>query len=247
MTRFRATPTRQARLYEDVAEQLREAILTGVLRPGERLPSETELAAQFGVSRAVVRQATLNLEHECLLTVQVGAGGGTFVRASDPQPILRALENHFRHRTVSVEDYLAAKRVLEPSVLGEIVRFSDREHRNRLQDSIDEFAAAIDAGVPNERLLTLSLDFHEILIEATGNPVLQILLGALVRMGERVPEFTRIENRNWDEILAEHRAILAALEDNDLREFRSLMLEHLTSVQHIYGDESARTSPSISP
>ncbi|WP_009478478.1 FadR/GntR family transcriptional regulator [Rhodococcus sp. JVH1] len=242
MTRFQATPTRQARLYEDVADQLREAVLTGQFKTGDKLPTETELAAQFGVSRAVVRQATLNLEHEGLVTVLVGASGGTFVRAPDPLPLLRALENHFRHRGVSLDDFLQAKRILEPSVLGEIVRFSDRGHRAKLQENIDRFEAAIDGGVSPEELLTLSLDFHDILIEATGNPVLQVLLVALVRMGERVPEFTQIHihNQDWKHILAEHRAILATLEDNNLREFRTLMLEHLESVQHLYGDPEAQ-------
>jgi GntR family transcriptional regulator, transcriptional repressor for pyruvate dehydrogenase complex len=247
MTRFQATPTRQARLYEDVADQLREAILIGQFEPHRKLPTETELAAQFGVSRAVVRQATLNLEHEGLVTVLVGASGGTFVRPADPLPLLRALENHFRHQGVSLDDYLNAKRILEPSVLSEIVRFSDRAHRTKLRENIDRFEEAIDQGVSGEELLTLSLDFHEILMEASGNPVLQLLLGALVRMGERVPELRQIHIHNADfkHIAGEHRAILATLEDNNMRDFRALMLEHLDSVQHIYSDREPE--PGVEP
>ncbi len=236
MTEFRAAPARQTRLYQDVADQLREAILTEQFVAGDRLPIETELAAQFGVSRAVVRQATLNLEHEGLVTVLVGAGGGTFVTQPDTMPVLRALENYFRHRGVPFEDYLHAKRILEPTVLNDIMRFSDRAHRDRLQANVDAFESAFRAGAPDGELLTLSLEFHEILISEVGNPVLELVLGTLVRLGDRVPEFQQTHNQDWQHILDEHREILKALADNNARAFREYMLEHLESVEHIYGD-----------
>lgn len=68
-------PARQVRLYQDVGDQLREEILSFPILPGDRLPPERELMASFGVSRAVIRQATVSLEHEGLVDVQVGAGG----------------------------------------------------------------------------------------------------------------------------------------------------------------------------
>lgn len=237
MTAFRAAPTRQVRLYEDVADQLREAILTGTFVAGDKLPIESELAQQFGVSRAVVRQATLNLEHEGLLTVLVGASGGTFVREPDATPVVRAMENYFRHSGVTFVDYLHAKKVLEPTVLDDILRFSGKEHRERLTANIEEFAEAMQAGASDDRLLELSLDFHEVLMSEFGNPVLQMILGALVRMGERVPEFRRIQNWDWQHMLDEHREILGTLEANNAREFRAKMLEHLDTVEHVYGDD----------
>lgn len=238
MTGFRVAPTRQVRLYEEVADQLREAILTGKFLAGDKLPIESELATQFGVSRAVVRQATLNLENEGLLTVLVGASGGTFVREPDVTPVIRAMENYFRHSGVTFVDYLHAKKVLEPTVLDDILRFSGTEHRERLEANIDEFAEAMRDGASDARLLGLSLDFHEILMSEVGNPVLQMILGALVRMGERVPEFRNTPNWDWQHMLDEHREILQSLEANNVREFRSKMLEHLDTVQHVYGNDS---------
>jgi DNA-binding FadR family transcriptional regulator len=234
--RLDVTPTRQSRLYRDIADQLREAILSGRFEIGERLPTEASLASQYGVSRAVIRQATLNLEHECLVTVLVGARGGTYVRRSDPQPIIRALENHLRHQSVSVDDYLQAKRIIEPSVCDDIVRFSDRSHRARLQQAIDDFSGALDRNAGDEILLGLSLDFHDVLNEATGNPVLQALLSSLIRLAESVPGFTVGRNQDWPRIRADHQAILEALAKNDSRELRAILLDHLDSVGHIYGD-----------
>ena len=234
--RLIVTQTRQSRLYKDIADQLREAILSGRLKAGERLPTEARLATQYGVSRAVIRQATLNLEHECLVTVLVGAHGGTYVRPSDPQPIIRALENHLRHRKVSVDEYLQAKRIIEPSVCDDIVRFSDRSHRARLQQAIDDFSNALDSNADKKLLLSLSLDFHDVLNEATGNPVLQALLSSLIRLAETVPGFNVTHDQDWPRIRAEHQAILDAISKNDRHELRALLLDHIDSVGHIYGD-----------
>lgn len=234
MAQLEVKLTQQSRLYEDVADQLREAILSGRFQTGERLPTETELTSQFGVSRAVVRQATLSLEHDGLVNVRVGATGGTYVRPSDARPVLRALENYLRHSNVSVHDYLRAKRLIEPCVIEDVVRFSGHEHRLRLETNLEAFASALQREAGDDELLSLSLDFHEILFEAIGNPVLEVMLSALVRIAERVPDFKSVHHHDWAQILVDHRALLGALEANDQREFRALMLGHLESVETIY-------------
>ena len=73
-------PVRRVRkAYEQVADQLRELIMTGELAPGERLPNEALLAREFGVSRATVREALRVLAAQNLLRTAKGAGGGSYV------------------------------------------------------------------------------------------------------------------------------------------------------------------------
>lgn len=226
------------RLYEDVAAQLREAVLSGRFRPGDRLPTERDLMAEFGVSRAVVRQATMNLEHEGLVDVQVGSGGGTFVLDSGIDAVCRAFENLFRHKGVEMPHYLAAKRVLEPAITSAILANSGSEHYRALDESLQRFRAALDAGADNLAMLRLSLEFHELLIQATGNPVLEALLVALVRMGERVPAFTMTSQADWPHIHDEHVQILDALRRQQHARFTELMLAHLDTVGAIYTSHS---------
>lgn len=232
VTTFR--PARQARLYEDVAAQLREAILSAQFAPGQRLPTERELMSEFGVSRAVVRQATMNLEHEGLVEVQVGAGGGTFVLESGVDALCRAFENLFRHRGIALPDYLAAKRALEPALSAGIVEHSDPGDHRRLHENLDHFRAALASAADDHELLRLSLDFHELLIRATGNPVLEALMIALVRMGERVPAFTMTTRADWPLILKEHEEMLDAVRRRRRTRFSRLLLAHLDTVGEIY-------------
>jgi DNA-binding FadR family transcriptional regulator len=131
---------------------------------------------------------------------------------------------------------LQAKRIIEPSVCDDIVRFSGRSHRARLQQAIDDFSSALDSNADKKILLGLCLDFHDVLNEATGNPVLQALLSSLIRLAERVPGFTVTHNQDWPRIRAEHQEILAALAKNDGRELRAVLLDHLDSVGYIYSD-----------
>ncbi|GEL20633.1 FadR/GntR family transcriptional regulator [Pseudonocardia asaccharolytica] len=234
MTTFK--PARQTRLYQDVAAQLREAILSGRFAPGDRLPTERELMSEFGVSRAVVRQATMNLEHEGLVEVQVGAGGGTFVLEPGIDAVCRAFENLFRHRGVELPDYLAAKRVLEPALSAAILANSGPDLHQRLQDNLHRFRTGIQTGLDDHEMLRLSLEFHELLVQATGNPVLEALIISLVRMGERVPAFTMSTRADWPHILREHEQLLEALRRRSRTRFSRLMLAHLDTVEEIYDD-----------
>ena len=76
-TRDPYLPIKSARLYEQMADQIKERIFNGELQEGDQLPNETELAERFGVSRTVVREAMKRLEQEGFVEVQ--RGRGTFV------------------------------------------------------------------------------------------------------------------------------------------------------------------------
>ena len=77
------TPVRVERLFEKVASRIEGDILEGRLRPGQRLPSESELGRRLGVGRSAVREALKTLELRGLLQVRRGYNGGTFVRVPD--------------------------------------------------------------------------------------------------------------------------------------------------------------------
>ncbi|MCM2393725.1 FadR/GntR family transcriptional regulator [Streptomyces albipurpureus] len=228
-------PARQSRLYQDVAGQLREAILGGQYRPGDRLPTEPELMTTFGVSRAVARQATMNLEHEGLVEVQVGSGGGAFVAEPAADAVHQALENHLRHSGVTVTDYLAAKRALEPALASAVLTGAGPGDLHRLRRNVEASFTAHRDGAPDTELLRLSLAFHEIIATATGNPVLEALFTALVRMGGQVPAFNSASARHdWPQLFEEHRQQVAALADRDADRLTALLLAHLRSVDAIY-------------
>src|ERR1700761_7786830 len=84
---------RTERPYEAVARQLRDMLLSGRLRPGDKLPNERQLIESLGVSRGAVRQALLLLGQQGLVEVRVGQSGGVFVKEIGLTPVLNAFEN----------------------------------------------------------------------------------------------------------------------------------------------------------
>jgi DNA-binding FadR family transcriptional regulator len=71
---------KQNRIFQDIVDQIEEVILDGAIQPGERLPAERDLCAQFKASRGTLREALRILEQKGLIEIRLGAGGGAFVR-----------------------------------------------------------------------------------------------------------------------------------------------------------------------
>src|SRR5438309_10570796 len=80
-------PVRIARASDEVVQQVKALIFGGTLGPGDQLPSEKELAVQFGLSRVTVRDALRVLESQGLIAIKVGARGGAFVASPSTQPV----------------------------------------------------------------------------------------------------------------------------------------------------------------
>jgi GntR family transcriptional regulator, transcriptional repressor for pyruvate dehydrogenase complex len=118
--------------YEQVADQLRELIARGVLAPGERLPNETQLANQFGVSRATIREALRLLAAESLLRTSRGKGGGSFVNLPSIENISdfvgASISLLTDAETVSLEELLETRELLEvPAARLAAVRRTDHD------------------------------------------------------------------------------------------------------------------------
>ena len=77
-------PVRTRRVFEDICDQIRGQVLGGILRPGDKLPAERELAEQFGVSRTAVREALRSLEIAGVVKLQKGVKGGRSSWAAVP-------------------------------------------------------------------------------------------------------------------------------------------------------------------
>ena len=106
-------PIRRSRLYQGIVEQIEGLLERGDLRPGDQLPPERQLAEQFQVSRASVREALRALE--LLGIVETRAGGGTFVRRTVPEDLARPLSNLIA-RGHTLTDVIEVRGLIEPAI-----------------------------------------------------------------------------------------------------------------------------------
>jgi DNA-binding FadR family transcriptional regulator len=238
---------RTERAYEAVARQLRDMLLSARLRPGDKLPNERQLIESLGVSRGAVRQALLLLQQQGLVEVRVGQTGGVFVKEIGLAPVLNAFENLVHAQGITVAEYLAAKRALEPALTEGAVENITPGQLDALRANVRAMRDALAEDPDAEPdLLEFSLEFHEIVVSATGNRVLEALLHALIRLADRLPDFHSADTQDWQAVIDGHQAMIHALEHRDAEQLRRLMRDHVDSVESIF-DPAASPAPARPP
>lgn len=221
------------RLYQQVADQIRDLIQAGKLSPGARLPAERELAQQLGVSRPSLREALIALEIEG--SVEIRMGSGIYVTAdpvrrhwqsgqfSGPQA---DLQRDFMGE--SPQELMQARAAVEGAVILLAAARSDPDMLKTLRRVLDRMQVEIGEG---RKPLDLDRQFHMTIAEQSGNSVLARMVGDLyderhspmsaqIRVHFETPE-------TWGAALAEHEAIYAALEAGNPLLAQAMMHAHL--------------------
>jgi DNA-binding FadR family transcriptional regulator len=226
---FAFAPTRRDRVPAEIARQIKSAILTGRLRPGHRLPSETELAVQFQSSRGSVREAVRSLEHAGLVAVRRGHGGGVFVGNGDLGHVVDSLAALIRLGTVSIQALTEARLILEPAMARLAAARITDEELERLERYTEGHARAI---AQRHLHATADLAFHRMIAAASKNPVLTLFIDSLADLlvQEVVARLEMDEATNRSN-LRFHRRIFEALQRHDADAAGRIMLRHVAEVQ----------------
>lgn len=213
--------------YQVVSKELQRLIVDGRLKPGEQLPSETELATRFGVNRSTIREGIRQLESEGLLRRE---GRKRLVIAIPGQEdISPRMERALLMHDVKFKELWEVARVLEPLAASlAAARITDAQI-DALDVNLDATARLVAAGEPTDGVDT---EFHTMLAEFSGNralmlsrePIGQLLFRPYVELGKQVKQAPR---RN----LEAHRAIVAALKLRDADEASTWMVRHIEDVR----------------
>ncbi len=238
----RARPPRLTpeRLSDRLAALLGERIASGALRPGDRLPTEQQLALSHGVSRTVVREAVHQLKSRSLVVSRQGSG--VFVApAPMHQPL--AFDASVLESVQAVFHVVEVRRVLEAEIAALAAERATRAQvaaMRRALKAIDLAAAAGNDGVAED------LAFHRVIGEATGNPQFRLLLGFLeqyLREGIRITRGNEARRDDFMEaVRLEHRAIVDAIAARDPAAARRRAREHM-----IHGERRLVEGGVISP
>lgn len=234
---------------QQVAQQIRSAILTGQLLPGERLPAERDLAGQFGVSRITIRDAIRRLESAGLIQVKLGASGGAFVAEAANEVVSDALSNMLKLRRVDWHELAEARLVVEVAMVELAAHRANEEDLARLQTLLDEARAAIAQGQP---FMSHSVAFHAALAAAAHNRALSFAVDSYSAVFHDALAAARTVTPAMPSLaLRDHEALLEAIRARDGARARALMTEHLAVFAHAVSQGAdgrppppeARTSP----
>ncbi len=221
-----------------VVKQIELLILRGILRPGERLPSERELADRLGVSRPSLREAISQLQEQGLLTAK--AGSGIYVAEVLGSAFSPALIRLFSSHDEAVFDYLSFRRDMEGLAAERAARLGSDSDLKVIQAIFDKMEAAHARNAADDEA-HLDAQFHMAIIEASHNVVMLHMMRSmfdLLRQGVFYNRQIMFHQRTTrDAILDQHRAINAALQARDPEAARQAVEQHLSFVERCMEDQ----------
>jgi DNA-binding FadR family transcriptional regulator len=216
------TPIRPTRASSDVIAQIREAIFSGRFRPGDRLPTEREMAQQFGVSRVTVRDALRALEASGLIRIKVGGQGGPFVAEPDIALLSDSLGTHLQLRGTSFRELAEARLALETTAARLAAERATKDDLATLERAI-EGPLGLSTGPA-----ATSLDFHAALVTAAHNGALLAMFSATRALIQEA--FDTLHARQPDMAAAARKAhgqLYRAIAARDADAAGRIMREHL--------------------
>jgi GntR family transcriptional repressor for pyruvate dehydrogenase complex len=219
------------RLTDGVISALSEAILDGRLKPGEALPAEARLAARFGVSKQVVREAMRQLA--ALGILHVGQGRATrVVEALDAQPLARFWRFAAGGTRAGLAEAVELRRIIEPQVARLAALHATPEGLAHLRAILDRMAETM-GDIP--RWITADLDFHDHLAALSGNRLVRLQVHGLRPVIEEVMRlFNAREPRgpaDWQATWERHRLVVDTIAARDAEATEQAMLAHFAAAE----------------
>jgi len=226
-------PIHSARLYEQVVQQIEERIVNSELESGDKLPSELELADQFGVSRTVIREATKALRAKGRVEVQLGRG--TFITGGASQFLHSSLGQVLKNNEENcLRDLYELRKILEPRIAVLAVERADEKDIEALQKAIQAMEASIH---DVETFVEADISFHHLLAKATKNPLAAQLIYPILNLlrEQLVKVFSDKEGVKYklshDMRITHHKRILESIIHRDPQAVIDAMQDQLDAVR----------------
>lgn len=232
-------PVTHVTVTDQVMAQLGDLILTGQLKPGDKLPNERTLSTMFGTTRARIREVLRSLVLIGLIETRMG--DGSYVSATNTIPHEAIGLMFFRERSKYDELYKARK-VLEPPVFVLAAELITPAQIQRLEDIVANCEQSLAHGGPPEDFLEMISEYDAIIVDATGNSILIALMAIFRNMSHdayltllRVPDAARNSIKH-------RKKIVEAIKSGNRDRVRRAVVAHMESAKSIYGSkESVKT------
>lgn len=196
---------RPRRLRDEIAERLKQHIVANRLAPGDRLPTETELAKQFGVSRLSLREATKSLEFLGIIRSRTGVG--LTVGQMDLPQLTQHLGFHPTLHLAEPQTLIDSRIIIETGVLPHVAKRMESD--DKIGENLQRIVDSSHTARRLEEWIDLDIEFHRELIQASG-------LSPLIAFGDLLQTFFRkfrdsVKSAEWKRGIASHQEIVDQL------------------------------------
>ncbi|HWR23406.1 MAG TPA: FCD domain-containing protein [Feifaniaceae bacterium] len=204
-----------ATAVEQIIKAIKSMIVEQGLRAGDKIPNEFELSAMFGKSRGCVREAVKILDSYGVLEVR--RGDGTYVRGSASNGMFDAQFFRIISMGTKLPDLIHLRQILETGIIHAVIdRITDRDLQE-LRETERLLQEAVDSKAPIEQIVAADLRFHTLLVEITGNEVLQNVYTSMLDIFTPFIKYSHVQQHATSDysVLRHHGLIIRAVEERD--------------------------------
>lgn len=231
-------PVKTRRIFEEICESIREKVVAGELKAGDRLPAERDLSEMFAVSRTALREALRSLEIAGIVELKKGSKGGAFITENGVGQVTRSFRDMLDFGMVSLQTLLEARQLVMDVVVRSACERATPADITALRTNIDETIALTQAGRYEDRTLK-AVEFSTLLANATGNAVMAAILEAMASV---IRGFVVIAGPPaHDPLIKSRKRLIAQIEARDADGACETMRTYLASLtKHLLATEAAR-------
>lgn len=241
-TRSKIDGPKQSRPVQ-VAEAIKDFIVSKGLQPGDRIPSEAELIERFGMAKGTIREALRLLDAQGLTKSRTGPGGGTFVHEVSTERAEALLANYFYFKDLTISDIYQLRRVLEPELVAGLAGVLKPRVIEDLETILASYAEPAKTDEEERDQHVASLEFHKVLADQTGNPLLSFVIGFMLTILSDITVSRRLYTPINLDLWARGRdyqiRLLEALKEGDSGAARAIMTAHMQTAQPLMEGQEA--------
>lgn len=224
------TSANKQKVYEIIFQKIQTEITAGILKAGEKLPPERELAVKYGVSRTSIREALRLLELSDF--VEIRHGDGTFIKTNGYQTIQQQLTSvALKTDQTTLYEMLELRLILESQCAALAALRATGQDIEKIARTLEAMKNTDDEEIG----IQADLDFHMAIAEAANNSVLAQLISSFASHMRSTIEVTRkhrlSSKKNYARTLEEHRAIFIAISRGESDRAKGLMEDHIRTIR----------------
>ncbi len=174
---------RPRRAFEEISNEIKQMIFSGDLKPGSRLPSEAELASQFGVGRQTIREAMRLLELSGFVIMKKGGVGGSIIADTILNTLVNSFLDIFRMGQITINELTTARLEIEKIVLTHAFENIEKTDIDALQENVQKANSKLERGI---QAFEENVQFHKLLARASKN---QVFVAVMESIGTMVAYF----------------------------------------------------------
>jgi GntR family transcriptional regulator, transcriptional repressor for pyruvate dehydrogenase complex len=220
---------KQSRIFQDIVDQIQEAILNGSIKSGEMLPAERELKEMFQTSRGTLREALRVLEQKGLIEIKLGVGGGALIKSANTQQIGESLDILIRSQKVSLNHLCEFREEVEGDVVALAAGRAEAADIERLKVLLTDAKKHAEKGAPHrDAFLEADKKLHLALAQISGNPIyISVLKMVHNNIHRYYDDFLPMGKRELMENYEDLCGIVEAVEKGDAARSKSLAQSHI--------------------